>query len=972
MLGFGFFHYEVNCPKSKVHCQNYSKIVLKNKSNIKLSVLSKVVGLLAALLLFVNIGKAQSQDKAQGTKDKKQIVADTLPIKKTGTFPSTLGNQTKDKTLKKDTVTTRAKNDSLLVGVPLSKDSLDSKVDYDAKDSIVFDYAHNFIYLYGNAIVKYKTINLTANFIVIDFKNNIASAGPTLDSAGKKIGLPHFKEGQQDFTADSMRYNFKTRKGLVFDVVTKQNDVYIHGAITKFTASVKDSAQNQVTDDIAYSSGAIFTTCNAPHPHFGIYSNKQKVIANKMVIVGLSQLYISDVPTPLFLPFAFFPLTKGKRTGLIFPRDYEYSPTFGYGLREMGWYFPLSDNYDLTATGDVYWKGTFGLKLRSSYVKKYTYSGGFTLGYRSTITEDAYANSNRIPSWSIQWNHSKDSRVNPTLSFSASVNMSGSTSASQYANYNSTTYNDFAHATTTSLNSSISFTKTFPGKPYSLSGSFQHSQNTITRDFTVTAPDLNFSLQTIFPFKRKKLVGEERWYEKISFQYNTKLTNRIQTKDSLLFTPQMWNSAQFGMSHTMSSNVNFQIGNFQFSPSINYSELWYLKDQTRKFDPSVITKPRVVYDTISALRIDSTVVNDTIQSGKVDTFFNNRFSRVGQLSAGANLSTKIFGTINFKKGWLRGIRHRVDPNIGFVYSPDYRNYADSVQTNLNNPLKQIYSRYENSIFGTPSSGGPQAAITYSLSNFFELKYLSKDSTLKKMKLLENIFIGGSFNAIADSFKWSRVAMSTNTSLFKGLSSLSVNALFDPYGRNKDGRRLQTFAYQANGKLLNFENLTLSINTGLSIRQIRELFNNPTVLPGSQPQSLTTRQQDSIARRSALKRAAAESFLDIFNNFSLRHTFAVSIDKQFGHDTTIVQNALYTSGDIPITKNWRITVGNIGYDFANKRLTYPDFGFFRSLHCWEMGMNWQPTRNTYSFFLRVRPGSLDFLKLPYNKSNGTYY
>lgn len=944
----------------------------ENKNNIIRLTLSKVAPLLTVLLLFVNIVQAQIPDSI----GKRQNISDPFESK-TGKNPRSIGNVN----VKNDSLA-RLKNDSLLINAPLSKDSLDAKVEYDAKDSIIFDYARNFVYLYGNAVVKYKTINLTANFIVIDFKNNIASAGPTLDSVGKKIGLPHFKEGQQDFTADSMRYNFKSRKGMVFDVVTKQNDVYVHSAISKFVAGLKDSTQ--VQDDIAYSSGAIFTTCNAPHPHYGIYSNKQKVIAGKMIVVGLSQLYISDVPTPLFLPFGFFPLTQGKRTGLIFPRDYEYNQTFGYGLRNMGWYFPINDNYDLTLTGDVYWKGTVGLQARSSYVKKYNYQGSFTLGYRSTVSEGALGDVSRVPSWSIQWNHSKDSRVNPTVSFNASVNMSGSTSSSKYANYNQTVYNDYQHATQSLLSSSISFTKIFPGKPYSLSGSFQHSQNTVTRDFSVTAPDLNFALQTIFPFKRKKLVGEERWYEKISFQYSSKFTNRIQTKDSLLFTPAMWKSTQVGMSHTMSSSVNFTLFNYlQFTPSINYSELWYLKDQIRKFNPTVKTQDKFLFDTIvlkNSIRIDTTIVQDTIQYGKVDTIYNDRFSRVGIFSAGANLSTKLFGTINFKKGWLRGIRHRIDPSIGFSYSPDYRNLADSVQTSINNPLQQIYSRYENSIFGTPSASGPQMAVTYSLSNFFELKFMSKDSTLKKMKLLENIFIGGSFNAIADSFKWSRVTMSTNTSLFKGLSSLSINALFDPYGRDKSGNRLQTFAYQANGRLLNFENLTMSLNTNLSIRQIRDLLKGAESKEKNIETKLTGNEERDAngniikPRPPKVKRIEAESLLDVLNNFTLRHTFAISIDKTPGRDTTIIQNALYTSGDIPITKNWRITVGNIGYDFANKRLTYPDFGFQRELHCWQMGMNWQPLRNTYAFYLRVKPGSLDFIKIPYNKSqgNGSYF
>ena len=270
-----------------------------------------------------------------------------------------------------------------------SKDALDTEVEYGSKDSLIFDNANSLVYLYGAAYVNYKTLKLTADYIVIDMKNNIATAEPQLDSVGKPKGIPNFKDGTQDISMKKMGYNFRTKKGIAYDVTTKYNDAYVHGGLSKFVSSGGDSTKR---NDVAYSTNAIFTTCDLEHPHFGIYSSKQKVIPNKLAVVGPSQVVIADIPTPLWLPFAFFPLTSGKHTGLIFPRDYEYSPTWGYGLRGIGYYFPLGEHYDLQVQGDVYVRGTWGLRTTTRYATKYKSSGQLEVGYNSNIREDARAN----------------------------------------------------------------------------------------------------------------------------------------------------------------------------------------------------------------------------------------------------------------------------------------------------------------------------------------------------------------------------------------------------------------------------------------------------------------------------------------------------------------------------------------------------------------------------------------------------
>lgn len=856
-----------------------------------------------------------------------------------------------------------------------SKDTLDAPVDYGSKDSIIFDNASNLVHLYGAAYVNYRNLKLTAAYITIDLKNNIATAKPLPDSVGKMKGLPNFKDDSQEFTAGEMRYNFRTQKGIVKDVTTKYNDAYVHGGLSKFVSSrgTKDSTQVNAKDslsqknDVAYSTDAVFTTCSADHPHFGIHSQKQKVIPNKLIVVGPSNLTIGDIPTPIWLPFAAFPLSTGKRTGLIFPRDYEYNQTFGFGLRNVGWYFPLSDNYDLTLQGDIYVRGTWGLRANSQYVKTYKYSGRFEVGYASIISEGTKAEINRSPSWNIAWSHNQDQRANPLFSFNANVNMQGSKSKT-YSNYRSTTYNDFKNATTSTISSSIGFTRTFPGKPYSLTGGLNHSQNNATRQATVEPLNMDFRVQTIFPFKKTKRVGNEKWYEKVSLQYSANMRNRLQTEDSILLTRRAWNNLQSGIKHEASSSVNFTILKyFNQSFSVNYSEAWYLSQYQRTFNPNniIITKD-TVYNPLDST--DFTIKTDTSQYGKVDTIKKNGFYRVNQFSIGTNISTRIFGTMQFKSGKIRGIRHTITPNVGFTYSPNYRRYEDSVQTDFRYPTKQIYNLYQNAIFGAPSSGGQQAALTYSLTNLFEMKtFNKKDSTFKKVKLLENVNIAGSYNFIADSFRFSQIAMGTGTNLFKGLSTLSVSALFDPYGKDSKGNRVKELAIKRNGKLLNFVNATASLNTSLSIGDVKRILKGDN--DGTQSTSNGTTQQNT---KKDKPKSSEQSIADMLESFRLSHNFSVSRSRLNGVDTTIFQNALYTSGNIPLTKKWRITVGNIGYDFTSKRMTYPDFGFYRDLHCWEMGMNWQPTRGTYAFYLRVKPGTLDFLKVPYNKNIGDIF
>ncbi len=842
----------------------------------------------------------------------------------------------------------KSQPDSVRKSVVYSKDSMDAPVDYGGRDSIYFDNKNNLVHLYGQAYVKYRNLDLTANYIVIDIKNSVATAEPYPDSAGVMKGFPHFKDGTQDLDLKKLKYNFKTSKGIAYDVVTKQTDMFIHGGISKFVSSKGDTTRK---GDVVYSTKAIFTTCSAEHPHFGIISNKQKLLPGKLIVVGPSQVMIGDVPTPLVLPFAAFPLSKGKSTGLIFPQEYQYSDLWGYGLNNIGWYFPISDNWDAKVQGDIYIRGRFSLNGSANYVKNYKYRGSFLLGYTRNLTEQG-DQLIRDPSYKITWNHTQDQRANPTFNWGANVNISWSTSKSNL-NYDNIYRNSYASATSSQLNSNLNFTKTFPGRPFTLTGGINHSQNTVTRDFTLL-PTLDLQVQTLFPLKKKQRVGEEKWYEKLALQYSSSLRNEINTKDSLVGTSKMFDNARFGIQHKLGTNLTIPVLKYiNFSPSISYTNSWYLSQTNLTFDPTKILYR--IDTTINPLNIrDTSFTKVVTQSGKVDTFNQKGFAFVDQLSIGASLSTRLFGTVQFKNGLIRGFRHSLTPTIGFSYSPSYNRYQDSVQRSVNPRLFEIYNRYQNAVFGAPSNSGVQKSLNFGLTNLLELKVFKRsDSTFKKVKLLENIQVNGNYNFAADSFRFSDISMSTGTNFFNGLTSLSLSSLWSPYGRLRNGLRSREFALKENGQLLNFLNMNISVQTALSIGQINDIIRGKDLkTPSPKPKE------------------GEESLIDIIADFRINHQLNINFDKNFGaRDTVIVNNTLSTSGNVNLTKKWQFTVGNIGYDFAQKQLTYPDLGFRRDLHCWEMGVNWQPIRGTYAFYLRVKPGTLDFLKIPYNRNFG---
>lgn len=846
--------------------------------------------------------------------------------------------------------------------VKYAEDALDEPIDYDARDSIVYDIVGQKIYLYGEASVKYTTLSLKAEYIIFDYVNNEVLAEFRQDSTGKAIGIPSFEDGEQAFEAKKMRYNFMTQKGIIYDVTSTYNDLFVLGDRAKF---VSGAARDTTQDDTIYSENAIFTTCNHPEPHYGIRSRRQKVVTDKVVVVGPSNLEIMGVPTPLWLPFGFFPISKTRKHGILFPRGYEYSPEWGFGLRNIGYYFPINDYLDLSLTGDIYFKGTYGIHLASNYKKRYKYNGSLRLSYSDRKVENrGLYDSTR--SFSIGWSHNQAASAHPTNRFGGSVNI-------QTNNYQSLNQNDAQSVLQNSLSSNLSFNKTFPGRPYSFSASMNHSQNTRTGVIQINLPTLDFITQNIFPFKSDK-PNTNGWYEDIALRYKVQFKNQLTATDSTLFTQETLDNAKYGMKHDASLSTSFKLLKyFSVNPSVNYKEVWYLNSIEKEFDPTI----EVDVDTVFNADGTDFILNfDTTSYGTLEDVKQFGFARWSDIGASVAVNTQVFGTWQSKSdsSWLQGIRHVAKPSVSFNYKPNYNNEDWGYYKNFNytdasgTTFEERYSPYENGIYGRPPSNDLQATIGYSINNIFEAKYFTKkDSTEHKVRIFDNLVVSGNYNFAADSLNFSRVNMRGTTRLFKGISTFNFAASFDPYAQNENGSRTAEFYMNTAGKPLRFEGANARINTNLSVSKIRDFL-------GKNRQNASDNRSTGESRttsRPAQNNSAEEDFLSLFERFSISHTLVYNWDVDTEQrDTFYFQtNSLTMRGSVDLTDKWSIRFGNIGYDFISKRVTYPDLGFYRKLHCWQMGVDWQPQRGTYSFYLRVNPSSsLNFLKIPWDKRN----
>ena len=845
----------------------------------------------------------------------------------------------------------------------LSKDSLDGPVEYNAQDSMRYDIRNKQIHLYGNASVKYTSILLKANYIIFDWDSNTVTAEGTLDSLGQPAGVPEFsdKSTSQDFQSKKMRYNFKTKKGVIYEAVSVQKDVFVRSEKGKFIGGIT-SADSTKADDIIYSKNAIFTSCELPHPHYGIKSYKQKVVPGKTVVVGPSILEIGGVPTPIALPFGFFPITSKATAGLIFPKDYIFdNQVNAFGLSNLGFFTPLGEHFNLSVTGDVFFNSRWGLHVASQYRKRYKYNGNFQADFGTLPIQQSDGKIVKNNSFSFKWAHNQDQSAHPTINFGGNVGL-------QTQDYQRRFQNDFNSVTQNQLNSNFSFRYNPTGRPWNFAAALNTSQNTATREVAINFPTLNFQTQTINPFKRKNRTGPPKWYENIALRYQAEAKNKYIATDTTLFEGNIIDSLQYGVRQSANTDVTLNfLKYFRLTPNVNYSETWYFQTLEKTFDPTTVITFR---DTLfnSSDSSDFMLRYDTLYGRQLETIMND-FKPFRQFTAGIGLGFDLYGTVLFKKGKLKGLRHVFRPNFSFNYAPDYTDpkwgYRKLVDTDnrpdKNNPT--YYSVFEdNQVYGSPSIAGEQAALSYSFSNLFQAKYLSKkDSTVKYLNLMDNLSISGSYNFIADSFKFSPVSVSGRATLLKRFLEIRFSATFDPYAYDETGKRLKVLSWDKNRRPLEFVNATLPFNNSLSIGTLRSWINGDAA------------ENETPSQPPADRREAPQDFWELCDNFTFNHNITFQLQKRNGRDTFLISaNSLQLRGDLQITKNWSIQISNVTYDFVNKRLAYPEIGFSRDLHCWDMGLTWQPERGTYSFYLRVKPnGTLSFIEVPYQRRNNNF-
>ena len=852
--------------------------------------------------------------------------------------------------------------DSLAADTTKKKEPLDAPVIYEASDSIVFTkegYAH----LYGEGKVNYQNIELTSAVITMNMDSSTVYATGVTDTAGVETGSPIFKDGETPYESKIMRYNFKTKKGFINSIVTQQGEGYV----------TSEEGKKGANDEIYMRHGK-YTTCdNHEHPHFYLKLSMAKVRPKKNVVFGPAQLVVEDVPLPIAVPFGFFPFNSSYSSGFIMP-TYGDEMNRGFYLRDGGYYFAISDQMDLKVLGEIFTKGSWGLSAASNYNKRYKFSGSFNASYLVTKTGEK-----NMPDYSvskdfrIQWSHRQDAKANPNSSFSASVNFATSSydRSSLSSLYNPQQYSQNTKA------SSVSYSRNFPEIGLNISGAFNITQNTRDSSLSMTLPDVNISLNRIYPFKRKKSAGDERWYEKISLQYTGSITNSISTKDNLLFkTPlTQWEN---GMQHKIPVSATFNLFKYiNIVPSFNYTERWYLRKVKQSYDPSPTSTDHVKRDTI------------------------NGFNRLYDYNLSLQMNTKLYGMYKplFMKSKELQIRHVFTPTVSYTYTPDfgksrYGYYDTYTYTDEDGEVRTVeYSPYEGAVYGYPGKNMSQN-ISFSIDNNIEMKMKSdKDTTgYKKISLIDQL--GASLSYDVANKRWSDLSMNLRLKLTKSYT-FNMNASFATYAYQFDengnvvvGDRTE-WSY---GRFGRFQGYSGSFSYTLNNDTFKKLFGKKDEdeknkdkegKEGGEDEGTEeeTEEQNNNSNMRKTEKASVDSdgYLAFKLPWSVSLSYSYSIREDRSKDINIktmrypysLTHSLNVSGNFKIGSRWNMTYST-GYDFTSKEMSMTTLNITRDLHCFNMscGLVFGPF-TSYNFSIRANSSMLtDALKWDQRSNTGS--
>ncbi len=787
----------------------------------------------------------------------------------------------------------------------------------EATDSLIYSLDGKKVYLFGNASVKYQNIELKADYIEFNMETKEVYAIGRADSTGKIIGKPVFKEGSQEFRMDKMAYNFNTKRAKISDVITQESGGFLHGHSTKM-----------MEDKTINISGGKFTTCDLDHPHFYIKINKAKVIPNDRMIMGPAYLVIADVPFPIGLPFGFFPSSRGRASGILIP-EYGEEENRGFFIRRGGFYWGISDYVDLTLLGGIYSGGSWSLNARSGYRKRYRYNGNFSLDFsKNVFGEKGFDGHRTDQSYWLNWNHSQDPKANPNSTFQARVNM-GSPSHNRY---NPQTVDNFL---ANQISSGVSYSKVWVGTPFTMSAALSHSQNNADSTISLNLPKVSFNMSRLYPFKRKSAIGQARWYEKVGITYSAELDNSLSTKFDDLFTTQSLKKMKNGIQHRIPLSTSFTLLKYvSLSPSVNYSESWYLRTIEKRWNADT---RKVTIDTIQA------------------------FKRAWQYNTGASMSTKWYGMFTFsQKSKVQAIRHVLTPSVSISYRPDFSTdfygFYKTVQVDTTGRTQQ-YSIFENSIYGGPASG-KSGSIGFGLGNNLEMKVRSdKDTTtnFQKIKIFDSFSINSSYNLLADSMKLAPFSLSARTTLFEKIN-IDASGTLDPYALNSTGIKYNKYLWDK-GKFARLTNFRVGI--GVSLNSSKEESN-----------TRNSGRNDEIRADDILQSSLGDDAIGGFSksaqvDFSI--PWNINIDYSYNYSKPAfeknISQALSFSGNLSLTKNWKIGFRS-GYDLKAQKLTTSSLDIYRDLHCWEMRVSIIPIGylKSYSFQINVKSAILQDLKL----------
>ena len=815
---------------------------------------------------------------------------------------------------------------------PLSQNAIQEVIKYKALDSVAMNLDSRRAFLYTEGSIDYGKMLLEADQVQVDFNRQTLFAHGTYDTAGNLQGRPYFKQDDAEYHADTITFNYNTQKGIIQGVITQEGDGYLHGNKVK-----------KINDSIMYLSGGSYTTCNYSDPHFAINFTKSKLITNDKIVTGPAWLTVENVPTPVALPFAFFPLNKTRQSGILIP-SYGWMNYRGYYLRDGGYYFAINDNLDLALTGELYTNLSWAIDGKTNYYPPYKYNrmaearmGQTFEGIRGDTTTFHSFND-----FKITWQHDQDPKANPYSRFSANVNLQ-----SRNYNKNTTNRNDYFNSTTTS---SINYS-TKIGTYLNLSASARESFNAQTGVMNIKLPSISLSSITIYPLRRRIPSGAYRWYENISLSYVMNAENNLTTQDTDLFKPSTLNLMQYGIKHSIPLSSTLKVLKFfNWTNSFNYNERWHWTTIEHNYD-------------------DQTGILTT------DTLFGFRPNR--DFNVSSTLSTRIYGMFQFKYGPLKALRHVINPSLGFTYHPDFGNerYGWWRQYTDTTGYVHRYSIFAQSLYGGPPDG-KSGNIRASIGNNLEIKVQNPFDTaaeMHKVTLIDNLNLSMSYDLAKDSLRFSNLSVTGRTTLFRALT-LNYSGSFSPYVIDTLGLIHNKLLINEEGRLFRMDNATWSTQLSYSI-------NNKTFSGDKDSKNeghpVATLIQTPHNYNAALLMGSYVDF-SVPWNVSISYTFS-SVDRYVAREMNFKNQTIQSitlSANVSLTKNWRLAMST-GYDISNKGMSYTTVDVYRDLHCWEMRFSWVPFGYYKSWFFQINIKADALRDIKYEKrqsylENKSYY